>query len=96
MDSYIVTTALAYCVGAGVLSFAIGKFSPTIGSRFRHALAGIGPLAGVLGAQIAGNDSVTLVTGDLLFGASLAVGGVASSIAVSRIFKPSAPKRLRG
>jgi hypothetical protein len=84
MGESLVTMA-AYGLGAGGLSYLIGKVSPTITSFKRHLLAGVGPLGAIVGTQIATNEVYVLIGGTLAFGASLAALGVASSVGVARL-----------
>lgn len=81
------TIAAAYVAGSAALSTAIAKFSPTIGPRMRHLLAGAAPIVAVFAFLLEGSESVTLHGPDLLAGAGMFVGGLAASISVDRLRK---------
>ncbi|MBX7499966.1 hypothetical protein K3181_00740 [Qipengyuania sp. YG27] len=90
-----VTLSAAYASGSVAISWAMARFSPTIGPRFRHVLAGGGPLAVVFAFLVEGHQSVTLHGMDLLAGGGLVGLGIASSVAVSKIGPARHDKRLR-
>lgn len=79
---------VAACTGgAAAINLAMLKVSPMIKAGTRHLLAGAGPVIGALAGLIGSNDSVVAYGPDLAaIGAALA-GGLAASIASTRLVR---------
>ncbi|WP_050601102.1 hypothetical protein [Qipengyuania citrea] len=84
MIDNIVFLAGAYAALAAGLGAGVGRVSPSIGPRLRHAFAGIAPLAAVLGMKLTEADSVTLHGVDLAAGGGLVVLGIAASVMAAK------------
>ncbi len=84
MIDNMVFLAGAYAALAAGLGAGVGRVSPSIGPRLRHAFAGISPLAAVLGMKLTEADNVTLHGEDLAAGGGLVVLGIAASVMAAK------------
>ncbi|MEE8229925.1 MAG: hypothetical protein V3R15_00410 [Qipengyuania citrea] len=84
MIDNMVFLAGAYAALAAGLGAGVGRVSPSIGPRLRHAFAGIASLAAVLGMKLTEADSVTLHGVDLAAGGGLVVLGIAASVMAAK------------
>jgi hypothetical protein len=73
----------AQIAGSGAIAMGIARFSPWVGPRLRHAMAGVLPLAMPFAWMLEGRESVTLHGSHLAVAAGLALGGAGLSRALT-------------